>query len=223
MMKHILYLGLDPTHCKADGKITHFPIIQIHLISSSQNRIKKALKSFGDYTHILITSKTTVKILLDYLPIFGWQLSDWKSKKTISVGSATTQQLQLNGIEPMITAKEETAEGLLQEIEKIINPKDFYFWPHSNQARSIIPKYFAKKNCGFNHCSIYQTLSIPITTTSPDLNHFDEIIFTSPSTVKAFIEIYGSFPNDKKLTPIGPVTAKFLESERVKQRTTSGG
>jgi uroporphyrinogen-III synthase len=44
----------------------------------------------------------------------------------------------------------------------------------------------------------------------PDLRLFDEIVFTSPSTVDAFFEIFGHIPSGKKIVAIGPVTADRL-------------
>jgi uroporphyrinogen-III synthase len=48
----------------------------------------------------------------------------------------------------------------------------------------------------------------------PDLNHVQEIVFTSPSTVLAFLEIFGALPKGKKLIAIGPITQQQLEGDR---------
>jgi uroporphyrinogen-III synthase len=40
---------------------------------------------------------------------------------------------------------------------------------------------------------------------------FDEIVFTSPSTVAAFKEIFGALPRGKKLVAIGPITEEALD------------
>jgi uroporphyrinogen-III synthase len=44
----------------------------------------------------------------------------------------------------------------------------------------------------------------------PNLDEFDEIVFTSPSTVRAFLAIYGEIPKDKIIAPIGPITKMSL-------------
>jgi uroporphyrinogen-III synthase len=44
----------------------------------------------------------------------------------------------------------------------------------------------------------------------PNLAAFDEIVFTSPSTIEAFLAIFGALPRDKILTPVGPVTEAAL-------------
>ena len=49
----------------------------------------------------------------------------------------------------------------------------------------------------------------------PDLNLCDEIVFTSPSTVDAFIDLCGSLPEDIQLTPIGPITKNKLKECKV--------
>jgi len=44
----------------------------------------------------------------------------------------------------------------------------------------------------------------------PSLEEMEEIVFTSPSTVEAFLQIYGQIPKNIKITAIGPVTQNVL-------------
>jgi len=59
-------------------------------------------------------------------------------------------------------------------------------------------------------CDLYQTVFQkpgPL----PDLSKVDEIIFTSPSTIKGFIAAFGAIPTNKKLTCMGPITEEELK------------
>ena len=58
-------------------------------------------------------------------------------------------------------------------------------------------------------CPIYDTRTVQPKVV-PDLTKVDEIVFTSPSTVKAFLDVFSEIPQDKKLTTIGPVTEQAL-------------
>ncbi len=64
----------------------------------------------------------------------------------------------------------------------------------------------------FQDCFIYDTIvqkNQPI----PDLEDIDEIVFTSPSTIKAFLDIFSAIPLDKKLVTMGPITQKALSRQ----------
>lgn len=212
-MKRVLYLGLDPTHYACDGKLVHLPLICIAPRSPQNSDIQNCLRAFKHYTHILLTSKSTIPILLDILPLFGLGIDDWKDKVTLAVGKTTASHLEKIGIHPKIVAKEETAEGLLAEIDLLPIHESSFFWPHSAQARSVIMDYFKEKQSRFSECSLYETKTL-VPKSCPSLKEFDEIVFTSPSTVDAFLQIFGPLPNNKILTPIGPVTRNYLTAKK---------
>jgi uroporphyrinogen-III synthase len=61
-------------------------------------------------------------------------------------------------------------------------------------------------------CDLYDTVPQKLEPI-PDLNAIDEIVFTSPSTVRAFVEIFRHIPQDKTLTCLGPITQEELQKE----------
>lgn len=212
MSKRILYLGLDPTHYETKGEITHWPIIQIVARPLSDFLIDQALRDFDLYSHILITSKSTVPILQDYLSCLGIESKVWAKKATLAVGKITARYLHACGITPLRVAQKETAEGLVEELQQLCLSEDAHvFWPHSSQSRSIIKDYLVARNVRHTTCVLYDPQP-RISTTLPVLENFDEIVFTSPSTIDVFLSIFGQFPLRISLTPIGPVTAQYLDS-----------
>jgi len=76
----------------------------------------------------------------------------------------------------------------------------------------VIVDFFWQQNWILQECSFYDTTSVA---PNPSLNlqQFDEIVFTSPSTVDAFIQFFKQLPHDKQLTCIGPITAAYLKSK----------
>ena len=211
MQKRILYLGLDPTHYQAqnDGTITHWPIICIVPRPLTDPAIQRALAAFKHYSHVIFTSKSTVAILHDYLNRLGIPSESWAAKMTLAVGQATTKHLEVYGIKASVVAQEETAEGLINVLQQLPLKQAHLFWPHSAQARSVIRDFFIDQGIRYTACPLYDTQTY-VPGSLPDLNTFDEIVFTSPSTIKAFLEIFGQLPSHLCLTPIGPVTASFL-------------
>lgn len=208
-MKTILYLGLDPMNQASKEHILHCPLISIKPRAIQNPEIVKAFKGFADYTHVLFTSKTAVNISLDYLSLFGWDEKTLKNKILIAIGSATAKHLTFKGYTPNHIAHEETSEGVVQEMLKILPTHTFLFWPHSSLSRPIISNFLANQRYLYQECLLYDI--VPIPPQSPIVwKEINEIIFTSPSTVDAFYKYFGSPPLDKVLTSIGPVTRNYL-------------
>ncbi len=194
-----LHTGLTPPLAGA----AHAPFIKI-----APRHIPRPDDRFAEIktaSHFIFTSKTAVDLLLNAIPSFT-QLS---SCPCFAVGQKTKGCLNKWGFDNVAASKTETAEGLIASIEEhnLIHPK--FFWPHSALSRRVIPDYCQKKMIPLIDLILYDTLpNIP--DPIPDLQDFDEIIFTSPSSVEGFLSVYGSLPQTCQLTPIGPITADAL-------------
>lgn len=191
----ILYLGLDaPPNC------FHYPVIKIMPKELSQQDLANLTSS----THVIFTSKTAVQILKK-------QAQNLKDKTILAVGKKTAGLLQDFGFNPLV-ASNECAEGIIDLLKEIPLTNPQFFWPHSNLSRDLISSFIKEKGYRFFEAIIYNTVPqtpLPI----PNLNQFEEIIFTSPSTIDGFLAIFGTLPPNKKLTAIGPITEKKLQEE----------
>ena len=214
MSKRILYLGLDPTHYATNGQIIHWPIIQIVPRPLSDPAIHEALSNFELYSHVIVTSKSTVPILLGYLSQLSIDRQTWIQKTTLAVGQMTAKYLKGCGIIPTRIAQEETAEGMIEELKELPLNQAHIFWPHSGKARPVIKDFLVAQGIQHTTCVLYDPKP-QIPETLPNLEEFNEIIFTSPSTVEAFLEIFGVFPSHIQLVTIGPITTDFLNSKIV--------
>lgn len=188
----ILYLGLRPR-----PGTYHYPVIRTEYLGG----VEAALALWNQFTHVIFTSQTAVH----YWP------GPW-DKEMIAIGEATAEALRKKGIEPQI-APFATQEGVIELIRKT---KGHFFIPRSRRARSLLADYFCEHQIPHFLLDLYDTHFQKLEPV-PSLAEFDEIIFTSPSTVEGFLKIYGSLPKDKKLTAIGPVTEKVLGHMMIKK------
>jgi uroporphyrinogen-III synthase len=147
---------------------------------------------------MICTSQTTV----EYWP------GPW-DKEVIAIGEATASLLKKKGLKPLI-APFATQEGVIELISQL---KGHFFLPHSKLARPALKDYFKAHHIPFFALELYTT-KFQCPEPIPKLNEFDEIVFTSPSTVEGFLRIYKELPKDKKLTAIGPVTKAALDALR---------
>jgi hydroxymethylbilane synthase len=197
--KKCLYLGLKAPKNDLYRRYYHTPLIKI--VPRKLDRIP----DISSFTHVIFTSQSTVEIFFRMIP-------NLKNKKVISVGTKTTQKLKSLGVDVSVTAVDETSEGIVSELEKLDLKNTKIFWPHSALSRPIISDYLTQKNIPFEEWVLYDT-QFNEPKVLPKLDEIDEIFFTSPSTVDAFIHFYKTLPTDKILTPIGSITQNYLENQ----------
>ncbi|HNA62653.1 MAG TPA: uroporphyrinogen-III synthase [Rhabdochlamydiaceae bacterium] len=194
-----LYLGTDPSSVKHVEGLIHYPVIRTIPLSVPSH----IWDDFSEYTHILFTSKNGVSI---FLAQCSKPLTD---KQLIAIGAATAARLREHQIEPHFVAEEESQEGVI-ELLRLQDLTDAYIlYPRSSLARKKLENFFIERQIRYQVCDLYETHFQKIEPV-PNLSEIKEIIFTSPTTVRGFLEIYGKLPRDKKLTCIGPVTEEEL-------------
>jgi hydroxymethylbilane synthase len=208
--KTALYLGLNPPQ-REDVRLIHYPIIKIEPRPLSDSPIEQVFQNLSDFTHLLFTSQSAVSIFFNYLILSKKSIDLIKKRVIMAIGKATAKKIVENGAVVQVCAQEESAEGLVKEFEKLDFANANILWPRSALSRDVLINYFRKKRVRVEACIIYDTypnLDYPV----PNLAHVDEIIFTSPSCVEAFLNIFGEIPKNKRLTCIGPVTKEALVS-----------
>lgn len=211
-----LYLGIELPFAGFDKKnLIHKPIISV--LPKSRDEIAQAFQDIPLYTHLIFTSKSAVRFFFQALPTFQIPLLYLNTKIFIAVGQATKSAIEAQGFNVHYTAKEETSEGVVTELQSMDKKLSYFFWPHSSGSRPIISNFLKENGYRYKDCVLYSTL--PATQFEmPDLSLFDEIIFTSPSTVEAFFLHYPHFNEKKILTAIGPITESILAKYRLDQQ-----
>ncbi len=198
----ILYVGTDPS--RYPEEVTHLPLIDTRPLSLPEQE----LRDFAACTHVILTSPNAARILMDQLSL--------ERKQILAIGTGTAATIQARGYDCAI-ASQETQEGMIDLLKKIDLENGYIFYPRSSSARPLLATYL--KEAGLKHsiCDLYETVYLkpdPL----PSLENFQEIVFTSPSTLKAFEALYTAIPPGMKLTCIGPVT----EREKVVLETPGG-
>jgi len=141
-MKKILYLGLELPEALAhfgSDRVIHCPLIQIMPRPPSLPDIRMAFQYLPSYTHLVFTSKSAVKILFDYLVDFNFTVNDLTGKQCLAVGESTAKEICRQGLTVSAVAQEETAEGLVEVVEKLpISDQAFFFGP----ALPLLVRFF---------------------------------------------------------------------------------
>lgn len=203
----ILYLGLQPPKMSKGQVWMHLPIIQIIPIPPEDVTIQQALKNIADYTHIIFTSQSTVSLFFDYV---ARHETDLTNKTYVAVGTKTAHKLRQLGATNILVASNETAEGIIEILETIDLTGASFFWPHSFLSRPVIEEWLKQRDVPYKACVFYNTVPNSLFP-KPDLSSFDEIVFTSPSTIDAFLTFYGTFPLKQTFRCIGPITKSYFD------------
>ncbi|MCB1114367.1 MAG: uroporphyrinogen-III synthase [Chlamydiia bacterium] len=179
--KETLYLGL---RCK-NPLWHHFPIIEIEDLP---------FERADGATHYIFTSRTAAK---KYRPFL-------ENRPIFCVGKATAKELE--GFEVKV-AELEQAEGVVELLKTVDLEGAHVVWPRAEGARTVISDYLNEK-CRLTEIPLYRVRTT--TLLPPDPKDFKQIVFTSPSTVKAYQELFGKLPHDKELLSIGEITKEFI-------------
>lgn len=203
-MKKVLYLGIE---CPTDTDTvvyTHFPLIKTIPRDQSLSIIN-AFSEMNAYTHLLFTSKSAIQYFFTHYTN-RWQLNN---KCILAIGTKTAEKLTQQGYIPSIVSSNETSEGIIEVLENLSLNNAYLFWPHSALSRPVISDYLNEKH--IKHCELILYDTLPnLPAPFPDIEKFDEFLFTSPSTVDAFLNLIGPLPKNVQLTPIGPITSSKL-------------
>jgi uroporphyrinogen-III synthase len=200
----ILYLGTDPSNMKDVEGLIHYPVIQTIPLSVPPH----IWDDFSEYTHILFTSKNAVSIFFEQCSL------SLENKQVIAIGAATAARLREHQIEPHFVAQEESQEGVIELLNQQDLTDAYVLYPRSSLARKKLENFFIERQVRYQVCDLYETQFQKLEPV-PNLTDIKEIVFTSPTTVRGFLEIFGQLPHDKKLTCIGPVTEEELRKYQV--------
>ncbi|MCP4050942.1 MAG: uroporphyrinogen-III C-methyltransferase [bacterium] len=185
----ILYTGLNPDNIKMPGRILHYPLIKIV-------PAKKEL-SINSYDAVVFTSISAVSIFCRYNTIL-------KSQKIFAIGPYTRNEIEKFGYEVNHMPKIFDSDHLAREI--INTGYNRVLYPCSNLSSNNIHKLD-----NVYKEVIYKTeqLKQPVV----DLQEFTGIIFSSSSTVDAFLEIYREIPQHLVLYVYGEYTKNTLNQK----------
>ncbi|MBI3211894.1 MAG: uroporphyrinogen-III synthase [Simkania negevensis] len=204
-------MGLGPPTLKRNQEIVHHPLIEIKARDLTSLEIQSSFAEIPYYTHILFTSKSSAELFAKGMKHYGFSKEDLEGKEIFAVGKKTSLTLETllllekRGIAMNRVAEEETQEGLVKMLLPLNLEGSYFFLPCSSLSRKAIQRFFSYRRIRHQICFLYDT-EIKKEVVKVDLNLFEELIFTSPSTVEAFKKIYGEIPKDKKITAIGPIT-----------------
>ncbi len=191
--------------------------------------LDKAVAEAGTYDWIVFTSANGVESFMRRLLAGSGDIRDLKGVKLVAVGPATADRLARQGLKVDLEPAESRAEAIVQALRELgdVSGKRFLL-PRADIAREVLPDELRKSGAEVDEVTAYRTVLAEIEREGdPDIyrmlleKRIDVVTFTSASTVKNFVQIFGAeqaadLLNATKVASIGPVTAEAAEQYGIK-------
>jgi uroporphyrinogen-III synthase len=183
------------------------PLIEIAAVEN--NDLQAHLTHIDNYDYLLFTSRFTVRYCMPLLHELPERL------RIVSIGHTTTAELHKHGLTNIEQAESDNSYGVIEWFRN--QPSGKVLFPRSAIALPIICE--GLQQLGFDvHPVTAYTNRMPVNPQKVNINDFDKIVFTSPSTVHNFVKLYGALPAEKELVARGPITQQAINKQLIKQK-----
>ncbi len=151
-----------------------------------------------------------MRFFFELLDEFELDIRVLGNAKIASVGGTTTQELAKHHLYPDIESHTESAEGLLLYFNTFGKKNERFLLPRSNKGLPALRDgLLAMGN---------DVVDLPVYVNTPnneaqrvDLTEIQKIVFSSPSCVDAFLDLYGGLPTDIPLVARGKTTLNHIQ------------
>jgi uroporphyrinogen III methyltransferase/synthase len=196
----VLVLGTHPEKYSHLGTIVHRPMIKCAPVKD-YSQLDDAIKRIETFNWLFFTSANAVRFFFDRLHSSGADARSLSPMKVAVIGKTTAQQLLGFGIAADIVPDTESSAGLLDKFSTIDIKNKNVLLPKAKAASKELPEGLIKLGAKVDVVPVYQTIEME--PEDVDFEHIDKILFTSGSTVKAFVKKFGKVPPHIKACCLG--------------------
>lgn len=196
----VLVLGTHPEKYSHLGTIVHRPMVKCVAVKD-YSQLNDALKRLETFNWLIFTSANGARFFFDRLHSAGADARSLSPMKVAVIGKTTAKQLLGFGIAADIVPDTESSTGLLEKFSTIDMKNKNVLLPQAKVASKELSESLIKLGAAVEIVPVYQTVEIE--PEDVDFEYIDKILFTSGSTVRAFIKKFGKVPPHIKACCIG--------------------
>jgi uroporphyrinogen III methyltransferase/synthase len=196
-----------------------FPTIEV-VPPESWEALDGAIRKIEQYHWLIFTSVNGVLYFLERLKAGGKDIRALKGIKLCAIGPRTAQEIERMGIRVDLMPDEYVAEGLIEQMGRKRLQGQWILIPRAEVARDVLPEALTQMGAHVDVVTAYRTVR-PVRDLEWVKNllqghQISVITFTSSSTVRNFVEMFGPEETRRLLNGvvvacIGPITAKTVE------------
>jgi uroporphyrinogen III methyltransferase/synthase len=187
---------------------THTPVIKIQKIKDNA-RLYASIKEINAFDWILFTSRHGVRYFFEALNELQLDIRALANVRLASVGKTTTLELGKHHIYPNVESETESAEGLIDYFSEIKLTRKRILLPRSDKGLKRLSEALESMGNEIIDIPVYSN-TLNEEAEKVDLSLFQKIIFSSPSGVEAFTQLYGEIPTGVQLIAKGETTKHKL-------------
>ncbi|MCB1195184.1 uroporphyrinogen-III C-methyltransferase [bacterium] len=204
--KKIVFTGLSDERYFLSGSYFHIPMIQI-LPLQDYTELDNHICDIRRYNWLVFASRYGVQYFFERLFALGYDARHLNDARIAAVGASTAGKLREFGICADLVPNRESSAGLLEAFQHVDLQGKTLFMPRSDLSDKGLEGGFIQHGARVTSCVAYR--NVPAENLPPlDLSHFDEIILTSPSSVRSVVNTYKQIPKTVAVRCIGDVTRK---------------
>ena len=188
----VLVLGNNPERYAHLGVLVHRQMIRcVELENTAQTT--QTIQDAPGYDWIVFTSGNAVKYFFKKLYALGRDARAFSKTRFAVIGQASGQRLQEVGIRADLCAALESSAGLLAAFDRVDVAGRAILLPQAHVCSDELPEGLAQRGANVKRLAVYQTIEQDID--DVDLDYIDQVLFTSGSTVRAFVNRFGTLPD----------------------------
>ncbi|WP_284442449.1 uroporphyrinogen-III synthase [Chlamydia gallinacea] len=205
----IAYLGLN-SHTAKHYSADHIPVIKIVPYAKSSPQIRRAIHYVKYSSHAILTSPSSTSLFFATMRKQRYL----NNLHYLCVGKVTAKRLLHFLPQARYSlAATETGEGILPLVASLPHTARILY-PHSSLSRPVITDFLIKENKQFVSYPHYTVK--PLSPRPSCFTPYKHIIFTSPSGVRAYAQLFPCLPQ-KMYWCLGPITLKeFQKTSNIK-------
>ncbi|HEY3278337.1 MAG TPA: uroporphyrinogen-III C-methyltransferase [Syntrophorhabdaceae bacterium] len=201
------------------AEVIYAPTIEIVPIEPNLP-LSAAIEGLKDYFCIIFTSVNGASIFFEALRKQGKDSRSLGPAKVLPIGTATARFLESRGIVPDHMPHEFTQEGIVRVLDEVGVKGRRFLLPRAEEGRDVVTKYIQDGGGVCDQIPIYRT-ELPrrpeAFASKPDI-----ITFTSSSTVRNFMTLYGAdVLKEGLIASIGPITTETLRKYGIEPHITA--
>jgi uroporphyrinogen III methyltransferase / synthase len=196
------------------------PTIQI-VPPASWQAIDDAVTRLGTYHWLIFTSVNGVRPFMERLYVARKDVRALAHLRLCAIGPRTAQELGTYGLTSDVVPTQYQAEGVIATLADAGVRGSHILIPRAEVAREILPEQLRELGATVDVIPVYRTIAPAVDAASLTKQFCDgqvaAVTFTSSSTVRNFVEVFGGRDAVKALVArvviacIGPITARTAE------------
>lgn len=206
----VLVTGTSAEEYTHLGEITHAQLIKISKIENNI-RLYDAINNISKADWLIFTSRYGVQYFFEALHEKQKDIRILSHLKIASVGKVTSSVLAGYNIFPDFESPTESAEGIIEYFQSQNITEKNILLPRSNKGLKTLSEGLKALGNYITDIAVY-TNSKNESAEIKDLSVFDKIVFSSPSGIHAFLDIYKEIPSDIEIITKGKTTASTLNN-----------